>query len=136
MHSGTDNFAFRQNSIHGGTLVAQFNSSTQGCTFYGNCSIPNLYDKSSTDTLISNIYDDVYIKTEIGTLFSNIDLNNYYTKTEIDDLDNDLSTLILNTYNNSETDTCLTNYYNMESINTQFDLNATGSNTYTKQRGR
>ena len=42
MLSGTDNFAFRQNSIHGGTIIAQFNSSTKECTFYGNCSIPFL----------------------------------------------------------------------------------------------
>ena len=41
-----------------------------------NCSIPISYNKSSVDTLTSNIYDGVYIKTEIDTLFSNIDLSN------------------------------------------------------------
>ena len=44
-------------------------------------------------TVEPNIYNDIYIKTAIDTLFSNIDLNNYYTETEIDDLDNELSTL-------------------------------------------
>ena len=38
--SGTGNFVFRQNPIHGGTLIAQFNSSTKEYSFYGNCSIP------------------------------------------------------------------------------------------------
>ena len=35
-------------------------------------------------------------------VFPNTDLINYYTKTEIDDLDNELSTLTFNTYNKSE----------------------------------
>ena len=39
------------------------------------------------------------MKTETDTLFSNIDLSSYYIKTETGDLDNELSTLILNTYN-------------------------------------
>ena len=34
--------------------------------------------------------------------FPNIDLINYYTKTEIDDLGNELPTLVLNTYNKTE----------------------------------
>ena len=106
--------AFRQNSIHGGTLIAHFHPSTKGCTFYGNCSIPNSYNKPSIDTLIPNIYDNVYIKTEIDTLFPNADLNNYYTKTEIGDLDNELPTLILNTYNKCEIDTFFTDCYDIE----------------------
>ena len=51
-----------------------------------------VYNKSSIDNVIPNIYDDAYIKTEIDTLFSNIDLSNYYTKNEVDDIDNELST--------------------------------------------
>ena len=43
MLSGTGNFAFRQNSFHGGTLIAQFYSSTKECTLYGNCSTPFLF---------------------------------------------------------------------------------------------
>ena len=58
---------------------------------------------SSIDTLISYIYiyiyNAFYIKTENCTLFSNIDLISYCTNTEIGDLDNELSTLISNTYN-------------------------------------
>ena len=61
--SGTDNFAFRLNSLHGGTPITHFYSSTKECTFYGDCSIPNCYNKSSIDTFISNIYNDMYVKT-------------------------------------------------------------------------
>ena len=56
------------------------------------------YNTSSIDTLISDIHDDVYIKTEIDTLCSNTDLSNYYTKNEVDNIDDELSALILNTY--------------------------------------
>ena len=45
----------------------------------------------------------IFIKTKIGTLFSNTDLNNYYTKTEIGDSGNELPTLISNTYNQKRT---------------------------------
>ena len=128
MISGTDNFAFRQNTIHGGQPIAQFYSSTKVCTFHGDCQIPNMYNKTSVDILIADIYNDTYIKTEIdtlfsniglsnyyikaeiGTLFSNIGLSNYYTKSEIDDIDNELSTLVLNTYTETEVDTQLTDY--------------------------
>ena len=59
MISSTCNFAFMQKSIHGGTLIARFNSPTKECTFYGDCSIPIVYDKSSIDTLIPTMFDDV-----------------------------------------------------------------------------
>ena len=42
MSSGTDNFDFRQNTIHGGQPIAQFHSSTKVCTFHGDCQIPNM----------------------------------------------------------------------------------------------
>ena len=84
MISGTDNFAVRQNTIHGGQPITQFYSSTKECTFFGDCSIPNVYNKSPIDTLISTIHNDTYIQTEIEILISNIELINYYTKNEID----------------------------------------------------
>ena len=90
------------------------------------------YNKSFIDTLISNIHDDVHIKTGIDTLFPNMFLSNYCTKTETGDSDNELPTLIPNTYNTSETDSFFTYYYNIGYPNTQFDLKANGSNTYTK----
>ena len=122
---GTDNFALRQNTIHGGQPIAQFYSSTKVCTFHGDCQIPKMYNKTAVDILIADIYkytfiktgidtlisnldlSNYYIKAEIGTLFSNIDLSNYYTKSEVDDIANDLSTLILNTYTKTEVDTFL-----------------------------
>ena len=63
MLSGTDNFAFRQNIIHGGQPIAQFYSSTKVCTFHGDCQIPNMYNKTSVDILIADIYNDSYTKT-------------------------------------------------------------------------
>ena len=59
-------------------------------------------------------------------------LNSYYTKIEVGDIDNGLSTLILDTYNTNEIYTFVTYYYNIEYLNTQFDLKATSFNTYTK----
>ena len=84
-----------------------------------------MYNKTYVYILISNIYNHIYIKQEIGTLTSNIDLSPYYIKTETDtllsniclssyyikfeadDIDNELSTLILNTCTKTEVGTPL-----------------------------
>jgi len=108
MISGTDMFSFRQNSIHGSTIIAQFFSETKQCIFHGECEIPNIYNKTSTDNLITQIYDDVYLKLEIDDLFTNINISNYYDKAYIDFLDNEISTQFLNTYNKTEVDALLT----------------------------
>ena len=64
--------------------------------------------KTEIDSLISNIdLGSCCIKAEIDSLFSSIDLSNYYTKAEADDIDNELSTLIFNTYTKPEIDTQL-----------------------------
>ena len=70
--SGTDKFTSRQNSIHGGQAIAQFYSPTKVCTFHCDCQIPNIYNKTSVDILIADIYNVPYIKAEIDTLTSNI----------------------------------------------------------------
>ena len=44
--------------------------------------IPNIHNKTSVHFLIADIYNDIYSNTEIDTPFGNIDLSNYYTKTE------------------------------------------------------
>ena len=80
MLSGTGNFAFRQNTIHGGQPIAQFYPSTEICTFHGDCHIPNMYNKISVDIVTAYIYNDTYIKTGICTLVSNIDLSSYDIK--------------------------------------------------------
>ena len=71
MVSGTDNFAFRQNTIHGRQPIAQFYSPTKVCTFHGDCQVPNMYNKISVGILIADIYNDTYIKTEFDSLFAN-----------------------------------------------------------------
>ena len=43
-------------------------------------------------------------------MFSNIDLSNYYTKSEVDDIDNELSTIVLNTYTKTKNDSQLKDY--------------------------
>ena len=77
-----------------------------------------MHIKTEIDTLISNIdLNNYHIKTEIYIISSNIDLSNYYIKSEVDDIDNELSTLILNTYTKTEVDTLLyTNYPSLSFI--------------------
>ena len=86
MISGKDNFAFLQNTTHGGQPTAQLYPSTNVYKLHGDCEIPNMYIKTSVDILVADIYNDIYIETEIDTLISNIDLSNYYIKAEIDTL--------------------------------------------------
>ena len=85
MISGTGNFAFLQNTTHGGQPIFQCHPSTKACTFHGDCEIPNMYNKTYVNILIANIHNDIYNKkTKIDTLIPNIDLCNYCNKTEID----------------------------------------------------
>ena len=83
---GTGNFAFRQNTIHGGQPIVQFYSLTNACKFHGDCETPHMYDKTSVDILIAGICNDTSIETEVDTFTSNIDLSNHYIKAETDTL--------------------------------------------------
>ena len=53
-----------------------------------------LFSKAKVSIILDTYYNiteiqaNYYIKTEIDSLFSNIDFSNYYTKLEIDDIDN------------------------------------------------
>ena len=64
LSSGTDNFIFLQNTIHGGAMIAQFYSSVKSCTFHGDCQVPNTYNITSVGILIADIYSDPYTKTD------------------------------------------------------------------------
>ena len=44
-------------------------------------------------------------ETEIDTLFSNIDSSHYYIKSDVDDIDNALSAVVLNTHTKTAIDT-------------------------------
>ena len=48
---------------------------------------------SDTYYNITEIQATYYDKAATGSLFPSVDLSNYYTKTEVDDIDNELSTL-------------------------------------------
>ena len=69
-----------RNTLHGGAPIVQFYPSTKLCTFYGDCQIPNMYNKTSVDILVADIYNDAYTKTEIDSTLSgytnSIDLHN------------------------------------------------------------
>ena len=59
----------------------------------------------------------------------------YYTKTETDDIDNELSSLVVYTYTNYQVDLALaTEYYNSSHIDYRFDFKADQFTTHTKHR--
>ena len=96
------------------TLSACTNPTDLHNGFYSKAKMSIILD---TYCNITEIQANDYIKTEIGPLFSNIDLNNYYTKAEIDDIHKGLSTLILNTCTKTEVYTLLyTNYPSLSFI--------------------
>ena len=70
--------------------------------------------------------------TEIDNLIAAVNVSNYYTKAEVDDMDNELSTLILNMFNKIEVDTFFTDYYNIGYLNMRLVFKATSFNTCTK----
>ena len=83
---------------------------------------------------IAEIQANYYDKVVTDSLFSNIDLSNYYPKLEVDDIDNELSTLILNTYTKTEIDTQLTDYtsitYLQDNYMTTLPISETLMNNY------
>ena len=91
---------------------------TESDTLISTIDLSNCYIKADIYTLMSNIdLNKYYIKTKLGALFSNIDLSNYYTKSEIDDIVHELSTLMLNTYTNTDVDNLsYTNYPSLSFI--------------------
>ena len=76
------------------TLSAYTNSIDLHTGFYSKAKMSIVLD---TYYNIPEIQANYYDKLATGSLFSNIDLSNYYPKIEGDDTDNELSTLILNT---------------------------------------
>ena len=83
---------------------------------------------------ITETQANCYDKVATGSVFPNIDLSNYYSKIEVDDTDNELSTLILNTYTKTEVDTQLTDYtsitYLQDNYMTTLSITETLVNNY------
>ena len=117
------------NSIHGSTVIAQFYSETKQCIFHGDCEIPNIYNKTSTGNIITQTHDDFYLKLEIGDLFANNNISNYYGKSYIHYLDNEIFTQFLNTYTKAELDSLFANIYLSDYYN-KADMYLTVSNIY------
>ena len=118
MTSGTDSFAFRQNGIHGGAPIVTFSSETKQCHFCGDVILPGQYTSSSADAKFNNYYT----RAESDALFANIDLSNYYNKAEIDAIDDELTSLILNTCTKTEVDNLLTGSENIDITNNTISL--------------
>ena len=78
-------------------------------------SLKYIYNKTSTDNFITQIYYEFYLKLEID-LFTNINISNYYNKSYIDYSDNEISTQFLNTYSKTEIDAALTSYTGPEKL--------------------
>ena len=86
------------------TLRAYTNSVDLHNEFYSKAKLSILLD---TYYNITETQANYYDKVATDSLFSNIDLSSYYSKIEVDDIDNELFTLILNTYTKTEIDTLL-----------------------------
>ena len=122
-------------TTHGGQPITPFYPSTKAFIFLGNCEIPNMYNKTSVDILIADVYDDIHVKTEIGTLIPNIDSSNYYTKAEIATLFPNirLSNYFLKTEIGTFPNIDLSSYYFKSEVgDIGNELSALILNTYTK----
>ena len=76
---------------------------------FGDAILPGYYKSATVDYYLIDIYNNYSTKTDSDALFANSALSSIYTKdevynkTEVDNIDNELSTLILNTYTKTKT---------------------------------
>ena len=84
--------------------------------------------KASVDMLAADTYNDTYLKTEIDTLFEDVDLSSYYTTTGIDSTYTTSIQLYTGFYSKAKTNPLLEEYYtNTETQANYYDKTATGS---------
>ena len=125
MYAGTSGFACLQTQQDGAQPIAIFNSFAQS-ELFGDVDISNHYNKTEINSILANSnFSDLsnyYNKTQIDAIVSNINFSNgHYTKAEIDDIDNELPALIVNTYTKTEVDNLLyTNYPSLSCIADNF----------------
>ena len=86
--------------------------------FFGDVILPGYYTSSGVDTL----FNQYYTRAESDALFANIDLSNYYNKAEIDAIDDEVTSLILNTYTKTGVDNLLTGSENIDITNNTISL--------------
>ena len=152
MYAGTSGISFLQNISDGAQPIAIFNSLDKSVEFFGELDIPNFYNKTEVDAIddeLSALILNTYTKPEVEALISNINLTDYYTKTEIDTSLGDYSTIsylqdnymtsllitqtLMNNYasitfindsfySKTEIDTTLSGYYSKSEIDTTFNL--------------
>ena len=101
LYAATSGFAFLRNQEDGSQPIAIFNSLDKSVEFFGDLDIPNLYNKTEINSMLAGGSTDLssyYNKTKVDAIVANINCsNNHHTETEVDDIDNELSALILNT---------------------------------------
>ena len=116
VYSGTTAIIFLQNTVDGGQPLAIFNSLDRSITSFGDCDIPNHYNRNELGSLISNTnLSNNYNKAEIDSnLATHSCASNSYTKNEVETLinvvDNEISTLSLKTYTKHEIDSTISLY--------------------------
>ena len=112
MYAATSGFALLQNQQDGAQPIAIFNSLDKSVESFGDLDIPNFYNKTEIDAIAFNgNLSSYYNKTEVDAIVANMNFsNNHYTKSEVYDIDNELSALSLNTYTKIEIDTAPSDY--------------------------
>ena len=55
MYAGTSGITFLQNTVDGSQPIAIFNSLDKSVEFLGDLDIPNFYNKTEVDNLITNL---------------------------------------------------------------------------------
>ena len=86
MYAGTSGFSFLQNIVDGSQPIAMFNSLDKSVEVFGELDIPNHYNKTEVGAIgdeLSALILNTYTKTKVEALISNINVTDYYTKTEI-----------------------------------------------------
>ena len=96
LYAGTSGITFLQNTVDGSQPIAIFNSLDKSVEFFWNPDIPNFYNKTEVDAIddgLSALILNTYTEPEVEALMPNINLTDYYTKTEIDTSLSDYSTI-------------------------------------------
>ena len=97
--------------------MAMFNSLDKSLEFFGYLDIPNFYNQTEIDAIsdeLSALILSTYTKTEVEALIYNINLVDYYTKTQVDTQLTDYTTITYSQGNYmttlSITETLINNY--------------------------
>ena len=94
---------------------------------FGDVILPGYYKSATVDYYLNDTYNNYSTKTDSDASLAHRALSSIYTKdevynkTEVDNTDNELFTLVINTYIKTKTYTFRTTCYNIVYLNSQFD---------------